>query len=100
MLDPWVLLALTAGAVVAGGLYLVARRPRPVVFADAREERLTGQLARTVGCSLVQALPAVRREVGLAPYQSDATLLKRAAYHYRQELPEKPGLVYRDPQPE
>jgi hypothetical protein len=99
MLDPWVLLVLIAGAVVAAGLYFMARRPRPVVFGDAREERLTGQLARLVGCSLAQALPAVRREVGMAPNQSDATLLKRAVYHYRQEIPETPGLVYRDPQP-
>ncbi|MBI1916644.1 MAG: hypothetical protein HYS12_18205 [Planctomycetes bacterium] len=39
------------------------------------------------------------RPVDLAPQQSDETLLKRAAYHYRQDLPETFGQVYRDAAP-
>jgi hypothetical protein len=96
MPDAWFALTLTAVALAAGGLYLLARRPKPVVFANSREERLTRQLARVVGCSLAQALPPVRREIDLAPSQPDETLVKRAAYHYRQELPEKACPVYRD----
>ena len=44
-------------------------------------------------------LSAVRRELELAPTQSDDTLVKRAAYHYRQELPERTCQVYRDRAP-
>src|SRR5205823_5871873 len=99
MPDPWLSLTITAAAFAAAGLYLLTRRPRPVVYANPREERLTRKLAQVVGCSLAQALPAVRREVDLAPKQSDETLLKRAAYHYRQELPETSGQVYRDKAP-
>jgi hypothetical protein len=99
MSDVWLPLILTTGALAAGGLYLLSRRPRSVVFADQREERLTRQLARVLGCSLEDALPAVRKEIDLAPHQSDETLVKRAAYHYRQELPEKACPVYRDSSP-
>jgi hypothetical protein len=99
MADVWLPLILTAGALAAGGLYLLSRRPRPVVFADSREERLTRQMAKLVGCSLAQAHPAVRREIDLAPNQADETLVKRAAYHYRQELPDKACPVYRDSSP-
>jgi hypothetical protein len=70
-----------------------------VAFADEREERLTRQVARTVGCSVEEALPAVRHEIGLAPHQADEILLKRAAYHYRQNLPDAPCRVYRDQSP-
>jgi hypothetical protein len=99
MSDAWVTLTIAAIAVVAGGLYLLARRPKPVVFADPREEQLTRKLARAVGCSLEQALPAIRQEVEIAPNQSEETLLKRAAYHYRQELPNESRQVYRDEVP-
>jgi hypothetical protein len=99
MSDVWLPLILAAAALIAGGLYFLSRRPRPVVFADSREERLTRQLAQLVDCSIAQAHPAVRREIDLAPNQSDETLVKRAAYHYRQELPEKACPVYRDKSP-
>ena len=96
MSDAWLPLTITAAAFAATGLYLLTRRPKPVVYANPREERLTRKLARVVGCSPAQALRAVRREVELAPKQSDETLLKRAAYHYQQELPERSCQVYRD----
>jgi hypothetical protein len=96
MPDPWLPLTLAAAGLAAAGLYLLTRRPQPVIFADPREERLARQLAQTVGCSPAQALPAVRREIEFGPNQPDDTLLKRAAYHYRQDLPERRGAVYRD----
>jgi hypothetical protein len=98
MSDPWILIAIAAGAVGAAGLYFLTRF-QAVFFANPREERLTRKVARTVGCTLAQALPAVRQEVDIAPHQSDETLVKRAAYHYRQELPERQGYVYRDQAP-
>jgi hypothetical protein len=96
MSEAWMILAIAACAVVAAGLHLFNRRP---AFANAREARLTRMVAQTVGCTLAQALPAVRREVDIAPHQSDETLIKRAAYHYCQELPERQGYVYRDQAP-
>ena len=96
MLEVWFPAAIVAAAVAAAGLYFVTRRPRAAVFADPREERLTRKLAITVGCSLEQALPAVRREIEIAPNQTEETLIKRAAYHYRQELSEAACRVYRD----
>jgi len=91
--------AILGSVIAAACLYLLTRRPTPIVFANSREERLTRKLARLVGCSPAQALRAVRREVEFAPSQSDETILKRAAYHYRQELPEPSGPIYRDPVP-
>jgi hypothetical protein len=99
MPNVWLPWTLTAAAAAAAVLFLLTRRPKPLVFANPREERLTRKMARIVGCSLGQALPAVRREVDLAPSQSDETLVKRAAYHYRQELPETSCPVYRDKAP-
>jgi hypothetical protein len=99
MPDPWVTLTISTLAILAAGLYLLTRSPKPVVYANPREERLTHMVARVVGCSLAQGLPAVRREVQIAPSQSDETLVKRAAYHYSQELSETPCQVYRDPKP-
>ncbi len=92
----WVPLIIPAATLAAAGLYLLSRCSKPVRYANPREERLTRKLARVVGCSIEQALPAVQREVKIAPNQSDETLLKRAAYHYRQELPERSCPVYRD----
>jgi hypothetical protein len=86
-------------------MYLFRPRPRPrsepepIAFADEREERLTRQAARTLGCSVEEALPVVRHEIDLSPGQSDEVLLKRAAYHYRQNLPEAPCQVFRDRAP-
>jgi hypothetical protein len=99
MSDVWVVVA---GAVlvclVVARVALARREPPAVEFADAREERLTRRLAQVVGCSLAEALPAVQQELKIAPGQSDEILLKRAAYHYRREAPEKaPCAVYRDP---
>ena len=96
MPQAWVPLILTAAALATAGLYLLSQWSKPLRFANPREEQLTHKLARAVGCSLAQALRAVQREVKIAPNQSDQTLLKRAAYHYRQELPERACPVYRD----
>jgi hypothetical protein len=99
MPEAWVVLVVTVAVSAVAGLYLLTRSPRPIAYANPREERLTHKLAQAVGCSLEQALPTVRREVEMAPNQSDETLLKRAVYHYRQDLPETACRVYRDPQP-
>jgi hypothetical protein len=96
MLLGWLPLTLIVAACAAAGLYLLTRPAKPIVYAGPREERLTAQLAHMVGCAPAQALPAVRREVELAPNQSDETLLKRAAYHYRQDQPETCRPLYRD----
>lgn len=97
MPDNWVVIAVAVPAVAAAGWYMLTRhKTKPVPFADPREEQLVRKLARVVGCSLAQALPAVRREVDIAPNQSDETLVKRAAYHYRQDLPETSCPVYQD----
>jgi hypothetical protein len=98
MSDSWLpmVLAGTAGALI--GMYFFRRRPQPrsFTFADSREERLTRQVAQAVGCSIDQALPAVRHEIDLSPNQTDETLVKRAAYHYRQNQPVTSCHVYRD----
>ena len=97
----WLPMALagTAGALIGMYLFRPRRRPEappPPLFADGREERVTRLVARAVGCPVELALPAVRHEIDLAPHQSDDVLVKRAAYHYRQNLPETAGPVYRD----
>jgi hypothetical protein len=94
MIDTWMIVG--AMIAVVAGFVLLGRRERPMVFASPREEQLTRRLARIVGCPLADALPAVQRELDLAPGQSDDTLIKRAEYHYRQDLPEKSCSVYRD----
>jgi hypothetical protein len=90
MSNVWVAAAIVAGVVLALALAQLVgrRREEPVAFADEREERLTNQLAATLGCSPAQALPSLRQELHLAPGQSDETLLKRAAYHFRRNMPE------------
>jgi hypothetical protein len=99
MFEAWIPLAILAAGAVVLGLYLLSRpsKSMPMIYENPREERLSRGLARVVGCTPAQALPAVRRELELAPSQSDETLLKRAAYHYRQDLPEAPCQVYQDP---
>lgn len=101
MPEDLVLAALGVAGLVVTGLVLFARREAApaVAFADEREERLTRRLAETLRCGLAQALPLVREELRLGPGQSDETLLKRAAYHYRRNLPEKACHVYRDRAP-
>jgi hypothetical protein len=92
-------LAGAAGALIGMYLFRPRRRrpePQPPLFADDREERVAHQVARAVGCRVELALPAVRHEIDLAPHQSDDVLVKRAAYHYRQNLPEGACPVYRD----
>jgi hypothetical protein len=86
---------------VATAAYLTSgRRGESVAFADEREERLTRRLAGQLGCPPGAALEAVRRELALAPTQTDDTILKRAEYHYRQNLPDPgPCRAYRDRAP-
>jgi hypothetical protein len=93
--EPWVVIL---AAIVSAGAYLLLRRhaAKPVIYANEREELLVRRVAQMVGCSAAQALPAVRREFDLSPNQPDDTLVKRAAYHYRQALPESTCRVYRD----
>jgi hypothetical protein len=99
MPDALVIWAISGSVIAAAGLYFLTRRPTPVIFANPREERLARRLARLLDCSPAQALPTIRREVEIAPSQSDETLVKRAAYHYRQEMPEASGQIYQDPVP-
>jgi hypothetical protein len=96
-LEPWVPAAAALAAFVLVRLFWrPRRRAEALPFADEREERLTLEVARRVGCAPAQALPAVRREIGYSPHQSDETLVKRAAYHYRQEQPERTCHTYED----
>ena len=97
MPDVWVTAGIAAALLLTAGVVLRARRNgEAVTFEDEREERLAGRLARVVGSTPAQALPAIRKELRIAPGQSDETLVKRAAYHYRQDLPDAPCPVYRD----
>ncbi len=99
MPEDWMIaVAVTVGIVAGVGLVRgFGRRADPVAFADEREERLSRKLAARVGCPLAAAQEAVRQELKLAPTQPDDTILKRADYHYRQNLPEPgPCHVYRD----
>lgn len=95
----WVSAAVGTVGVLAAGLLLRKRKPKPGVFADPREERLAKRVANTVGCSLSAALPAVRQEIGYSPTQSDDTLVKRAVYHYQQSIPERTCSTWRDASP-
>jgi hypothetical protein len=95
MVNEWVLFAAGVVVVLAGVRFLLPRRPA-VAFADAREERLSLQLARSVGCPVDEALEAVRREVQIAPDQTDETILRRARYHHQRECPDRPLPVYRE----
>ena len=98
MSEVWIPFVLIAVALTAAGYFLFPRRSAaPPTFADEREERLTDEVARILGCPVEAALPAVRREIEMSPGQSDETLIKRAVYHYRQELPESTCRSYRDP---
>ena len=102
MPEDWMIAAAVLVGVVAGaGLCLVrGRRGEEVAFANEREERLARRLAGQLGCPLGAALEAVRRELDLGPAQPDDTILKRAAYHYRQNLPDPgPCRTYRDRAP-
>ena len=84
--------------IVAVGLYFIFGRGESVTFADDREKRLTHELADRVGCPLGYALEFVHRELSIAPNEPDQTILKRAEYHCRRELPERaPCRTYRDP---
>jgi hypothetical protein len=93
--------AVLLGVVIGLCLHLTfGRREGSVGFANARERRLTLRLAAELGCSLEDVVDYVRRELELAPSLPDDTILKRAAYHYRRNLPE-PGMgrAYRDRSP-
>lgn len=99
MIEAWIPLMILAAVGAAAGWYAFGRRATPVAYADEREERLTRAIAREVGCSPGRALPFVRLEIELSPHQPDATLVKRAAYHYRQDLPVLACRTYRDRAP-
>jgi hypothetical protein len=84
-------------AIVGVGLYFLFGRGESVAFADEREERLSHRLADRVGCPLGYALDFVRRELSIASDLPDDTILKRAEYHCRRDLPENaPCRTYRD----
>ena len=93
---PIIIIIATAVAVVGLCLFLLRRQPIVVTYTDEREERLTRRLASQLHSSLADALPSVREELRIAPDQPDETILKRAAYHYRLNVPEKACSVYRD----
>lgn len=101
MSEVWIVVAIAA--VVVLGLGLARRTMRSnedgstcSLIPEGREGELAVRLAGMVGCAPRQALPAVRQELDLAPSLSDDVLLKRAAYHYRNALPERRGAIYRD----
>jgi hypothetical protein len=98
MPDPGTTVGIAAAVVgVAGlGVFLLRPRPRQVDFASGREEELTRRLAGKLRCELAHALPPVRAELQIAPDQTDETILKRAEYHYRRNLPDTPCGVWRD----
>ncbi|MBI2807244.1 MAG: hypothetical protein HYX68_19855 [Planctomycetes bacterium] len=87
MLETSALILLAVAVIGMTAWYFLPRPAQPSLFENEREERLTRAMARIVGCSLKQALPAVRKELDIAPGQTDDTLIKRAAYHYRQDQP-------------
>lgn len=92
----WVLAALPAFVVLGLWVFHLRRRTEVVTFGSAREERLTRTLAQSLGCDPAAALPAVRKELDYSPGQSDETLLKRAAYHYRRDRTERTCSAWRD----
>jgi hypothetical protein len=96
-----VVAGMVAVVVVALGLVRLVgrRREEPVGFAGEREEQLTRKLAAMLGCPLAQALPWLRKELRIAPDQTDDNLLKRAAYHYRRDQPDAPCPVWRAGKP-
>ena len=94
--ESWVPLLVCGLVGGLAGWYWFGRRPRQVNYADERERRLTEAVAQMVGCDPARALPAVRREVDLSPIQADEVLIRRAAYHYRQDQPAVTCQTYRD----
>ena len=101
MSEPWIFVGVAMAAIVGLGLAVRALRPRETQSAcellpEGREGELATRLARTVGCTPLEALPAVRHELDLSPGQADDVILKRAAYHYRMNLPERSPAAYRD----
>jgi len=101
MSDLWIVVGVAAAVALGLGLVARARRangtgPACDLVPDGRDGRLAARMARTVGCTPADALPAVRHELDLSPGQTDDVILKRAAYHYRNALPERPRAGYRD----
>lgn len=101
MSEPWIFVGAALAVAVGLGLAVRALRPRPTeseceLLPEGREGELAARLARTVGCTPLEALPAVRQELDLSPSQADDVILKRAAYHYRMNLPERSPAAYRD----
>jgi hypothetical protein len=83
-------------AFVSYYLHSIRRPEAAITFENEREERLTRRMAETVCCLLTTALASIRKELCIAPDQTDETILKRALYHYRTALPEKVCSVFFD----
>ena len=101
MSEPWIFVGVAAVVAVGLGLAVRALRPRSTdsvceFLPEGRDGPLAVRLAEMVGCAPVQALPAVRHELDISPSQTDEVILKRAAYHYRTNLPERSPSIYRD----
>src|SRR4051794_31616480 len=101
MTEAWITIAVAATIVLGLGLALRFMRAKEdgsacSLLPEGREGDLAVRLAGMVGCVPMQALAAVRHELDLAPSQNDEVILKRAAYHYCNALPERRGAIYRD----
>jgi hypothetical protein len=94
MIFVWVSLALVFVILLVVGFYVMSRPVETMTFENPQEERLTRKVVQTLGCSLDQALSAVRKEMEFSPDQPDEILLKRAIYHCRRELPDKACPIY------
>ena len=101
MSNAFVVAGVVAAVLLALGLaqFKARRREEPVAYANEREERLTRRLAATLGCSDASAHPWLRKELEIAPDQTDYNLLKRAAYHFRRDQPDVPCPTWRGGRP-
>lgn len=98
MNELWLAVGLGVVAVAVIGLTLRKRKPTTVrtLKVDSREDRLSRALAKTVGCTPREALPSIQLELDLGASHPDETILKRAKYHYQQNLPETICNTFRD----
>lgn len=89
------LAALIAGSFLVWRLAL-RRTNSAMPVPDTREHRLSQQLARVLNCRVRDVLASVRYELNHSPQAADETILKRARYHYQQNLPERTCNVWQD----